>query len=209
MSVERVLSGKIARLIGCLVCGVFLCLIAGCGEDSGEGDDGSRAKSVGKAELIEKGRELFERNGCPICHGEEGKGNGKIANTLRPPPRNFGDLAAYKQGAGVEEMVKTFAGRRDRMLELLASIEGVTCVKPEGSFYAFPRFSSFYGKRHGSREINGSMDLAGFLMDEAKVAIVPGSAFGADEYIRLSYATSMENIEEGLERIIMALTLLD
>ena len=109
----------------------------------------------------------------------------------------------------VEEMVKTFAGRRDRMLELLASIEGVTCVKPEGSFYAFPRFSSFYGKRHGSREINGSMDLAGFLMDEAKVAIVPGSAFGADEYIRLSYATSMENIEEGLERIIMALTLLD
>ena len=107
MSVKRILSENMVRLLGCLVCGVFLCLIAGCGEDSGEGDDGSRAKSVGKAELIEKGRELFERNGCPLCHGEEGKGNGKIANTLRPPPRNFGDLAAYKQGAGVEEMVKT------------------------------------------------------------------------------------------------------
>lgn len=107
MSVERVLSGKIARLIGCLVCGVFLCLIAGCGEDSGEGDDGSRAKSVGKVELIEKGRELFERNGCLLCHGEEGRGDGRIARTLKPPPRNFGDLAAYKQGAGVEEMMKT------------------------------------------------------------------------------------------------------
>ena len=109
----------------------------------------------------------------------------------------------------VEEMVKTFAGRRDRMLELLASIEGVTCVRPAGSFYAFPRFSSLYGRRYGSKEINGSMDLAGFLMDEAKVAIVPGSAFGADDYIRLSYATSMENIEEGLERIIKAMALLE
>ncbi|MFC1888706.1 pyridoxal phosphate-dependent aminotransferase [Thermodesulfobacteriota bacterium] len=109
----------------------------------------------------------------------------------------------------VVEMVKTFAGRRDRMLELLASIEGVTCIRPAGSFYAFPRFSSWYGKRHGSREINGSMDLADFLMDEAKVAVVPGSAFGADDYIRLSYATSMENIEEGLERTIKAMALLE
>ncbi|MCL6630898.1 MAG: aminotransferase class I/II-fold pyridoxal phosphate-dependent enzyme, partial [Armatimonadetes bacterium] len=101
----------------------------------------------------------------------------------------------------VEMMVREFAERRRVMVEGLNAIPGIVCSEPGGAFYAFPNVSSFYGKSYGDKTINGSDSFAAFLLEEARVAVVPGSGFGADENIRLSYAASMEDIRNGIERI--------
>ncbi len=98
-------------------------------------------------------------------------------------------------------MVSSFKERRDYIVERLNSIEGISCTKPVGAFYVFPDVSSLFGRRYSSGEISSSYDLTSYLLEEAKVAVVPGGAFGSDDHIRLSYATSMENIEKGLDRI--------
>jgi len=105
----------------------------------------------------------------------------------------------------VAEMVKEFEHRRNVLMQRFEKIDGLKCYKPAGSFYSFPDFSAFYGKSYNGKTLNGSMDIAAFLLDEAKVALVPGIAFGADANQRLSFATSLENIEEGLDRIQKAL----
>ncbi len=105
----------------------------------------------------------------------------------------------------VKKMVSAFQERRDYIVNRLNEIPGVSCYKPVGAFYVFPNFSSYYGKSFKGRKINNSTELADFLLDEAKVAVVPGIEFGADSYERLSYATSMEDIKEGLDRIENAL----
>jgi aspartate aminotransferase len=102
-------------------------------------------------------------------------------------------------------MVAEFDKRRKYIVDRLNSIPGVVCPNPKGAFYAFPRVSSYYGKGFNGKTIKGSADLAAYLLDEAKVAVVSGDAFGADAYIRLSYATSMATIEKGLDRIEKAL----
>jgi aspartate aminotransferase len=76
---------------------------------------------------------------------------------------------------------------------------------PTGAFYAFPNTSKIYGSRFGEKAIGSSTDLALYLLEEAKVALVPGDAFGDDNYLRISYATSLENIGKGLERIRQAI----
>ncbi|MBU5426598.1 pyridoxal phosphate-dependent aminotransferase [Tissierella pigra] len=103
--------------------------------------------------------------------------------------------------ASVEEMKRHFVERRDYMAETINSIKGLSCRKPEGAFYIMINFTQLLGKTIKGKEINSSMDFANLLLDEAKVAVVPGVAFGDDKYIRLSYATSMDNIKEGLRRI--------
>ncbi len=105
----------------------------------------------------------------------------------------------------VKKMVEEFDRRRKYMVERLNRIEGVSCIMPTGAFYAFPKVSSLYGKSFNGKVIKNSYDMAGYLLEEAKVAVVPGEPFGADEHIRLSYATSMENIKKGLDRIEEAL----
>src|SRR5512135_836389 len=105
-------------------------------------------------------------------------------------------------------MVAEFDKRRKYIVDRLNAIPGVVCPNPKGAFYAFPRVSSYYGKGVGGKTIKGSADLAAYLLDEAKVAVVSGDAFGADAYIRLSYATSMATIEKGLDRIEKALAAL-
>ncbi|MFV1951059.1 MAG: pyridoxal phosphate-dependent aminotransferase [Nitrospinota bacterium] len=104
-------------------------------------------------------------------------------------------------------MVKEFRKRRDYIVERLNSMEGISCFKPFGAFYVFPDISQLYGRKYGDRIIEGSLDMADYLIQEAKVSIVPGIAFGADDFIRLSYATSMDNIEKGLDRIEKAINL--
>ncbi|MFA5354224.1 MAG: pyridoxal phosphate-dependent aminotransferase [Thermodesulfovibrionales bacterium] len=94
-----------------------------------------------------------------------------------------------------------FDKRRLFLVDGLNAIEGVSCPRPTGAFYAFPNVSKLYGKRAGDREITSSMDMAMYLLDDAGVALVHGEAFGDDRYIRISYATSMENISKALERI--------
>jgi aspartate aminotransferase len=96
-------------------------------------------------------------------------------------------------------MREEFAKRRKVLVDGLNSIPGIHCANPDGAFYVFPRVSDLYGG-----EINGSDAFAEYLLKEAQVAVVPGSGFGADEYVRLSYATSMANIQKGLERIATA-----
>ncbi|MCI0469860.1 MAG: pyridoxal phosphate-dependent aminotransferase [Nitrospirae bacterium] len=106
-------------------------------------------------------------------------------------------------------MHSEFDKRRRYLVEGLNAIEGVSCSTPTGAFYAFPNVSRFYGKKAGSREIKSSLDLAIYLLEDAKVALVHGEAFGDDDYIRISYATSMENIKKGLQRIKEALARLE
>ncbi len=104
------------------------------------------------------------------------------------------------------QMVAQFAARRNYMLSKLQRIPGVSCYVPQGAFYLFPNVSSYYNTEYGGMKIRNSQGLAFYLLREASVALVPGSAFGADDNIRLSYATSMEKIEEGTDRIIEAMT---
>jgi aspartate aminotransferase len=101
----------------------------------------------------------------------------------------------------VEMMRAEFDKRRRFLVDELNSIEGVSCLKPNGAFYAFPNISKLYGRKAGDRLINSSLDMALYLLEVAKVALVHGEAFGNDSYIRLSYAASMETIRKGLDRI--------
>ena len=108
----------------------------------------------------------------------------------------------------VNDMVKEFDKRRVYMVERLNGIKGMTCLRPNGAFYAFPNVTGLLGKSFNGRLIETSSDMATLLLDEVKVALVPGSAFGAEGFLRLSYATSMEKIKEGMDRIERAAEML-
>ena len=101
----------------------------------------------------------------------------------------------------VEEMKKHFVERRNYMVETINSIKDLSCNKPQGAFYVMVNFTKLLGKTINGKVINSSLDFANLLLDDGNVAVVPGVAFGDDKYVRLSYATSMENIENGLQRI--------
>lgn len=101
----------------------------------------------------------------------------------------------------VETMRQAFERRRDLIVSLAKEIEGWIINEPQGAFYLFPEVSSFIGKRYGDREIRNSGDYVMYLLEEAHVACVDGAAFCAPGYMRLSYATSDDNIREALRRI--------
>jgi len=105
----------------------------------------------------------------------------------------------------VQKMAAEFQRRRNYCLMRLATVPGLSCFKPQGAFYLFPNVKSFYNKEFGGARIRNSYGMAYYLLKEAKVAIVPGDSFGADDYIRLSYATSMENLEKSMDRMVDAL----
>ncbi len=105
----------------------------------------------------------------------------------------------------VEEMRKAFDTRRCYMVDRLNMIEGIECLMPKGAFYAYPVVSKFYGKKTGVSKICDSVDLCKYLLEEGRVACVPGVGFGTEEHIRLSYATSMNVIEDAMDRIENAL----
>ena len=102
-------------------------------------------------------------------------------------------------------MRETFRRRRDMVYQLLTEIPGVKVAMPEGAFYFFPDVSSYYGKSFNGKKIENSTDMAFYLLNEANVATVMGSAFGDDTCIRLSYATSEDLLREALRRIKEAL----
>jgi len=103
--------------------------------------------------------------------------------------------------AEVEEMKKEFKTRRDFMVDRINSIENLSCVKPEGAFYVMVNISKVLNKEVDGKVIKDSLAFGDLLLEKEKVAVIPGIAFGVDNFIRLSYATSMENINNGLERI--------
>jgi aspartate aminotransferase len=124
-------------------------------------------------------------------------------------PTSIAQKASVEALAGpqdeVGKMVAAFAQRRNYIVDRLNKITGVSCYKPVGAFYVFPNFSSYYGKSSQGNKIENSTVLADYFLDVAKVAVVPGVEFGADPFERLSYATSIEDIKEGLNRIEEAL----
>jgi aspartate aminotransferase len=134
-----------------------------------------------------------------------------IAAVTKIQSQNISNPTSISQKAAVEaldgsqhvvaEMVKEFKKRRDYIVEKLNSIPGVSCMNPQGAFYVFPDISSLFGMSCGGKKIGSSTDFAEYLLDKVDVAVVPGIAFGNDSHVRLSYATSMENIQKGLERI--------
>ncbi len=111
-------------------------------------------------------------------------------------------VAALNGGdAFPRQMVQEFDRRRRVMVERLNKIRGVTCRMPTGAFYAFPNIAGLFGRKHATGAIASASDLATYLLQEAKVTVVPGEPFGSASHIRLSYATSLEAITRGLDRI--------
>jgi aspartate aminotransferase len=128
-------------------------------------------------------------------------------------PTSIAQKAAVEALTGpqdfLQEMLSEFDRRRRYMLERLNNMKGVSCKTPVGAFYAFPNVSSYLGRKFQGNEIKTSLDLSTYLLEEAKVACVPGFAFGDDRFIRLSYATSMETVKKGLDRIESSLQKLE
>ena len=108
----------------------------------------------------------------------------------------------------VEQMRLSFLRRRNLLVKLMREIPGLEVNEPQGAFYLLPKCSGYYGTKAGDRVIENSTDLAMYLLEEGHVATVPGSAFGAPDCLRLSYATSDENIMEAVDRIKCALAAL-
>ncbi len=129
----------------------------------------------------------------------------KIQSQNTSNPTSIAQKAAVEAYSGdqsvVTKMVAEFQKRRNVIVAGLNDIEGMSCMTPEGAFYVFPNISGFFGRSHNGKIISGSSEFADYLLDEAGVAVVPGADFGQDNYMRLSYATSMKNIEEGIRRI--------
>lgn len=130
---------------------------------------------------------------------------GNVQSHATSNPNSIAQKAAQAGLEGPEDFMKVMAAefvkRRDYMVEKINSIEGLSCIKPNGAFYVMMNISKLIGKEIDGVKINGSDDFANLLLEKANVALVPGSGFGTDIHVRLSYATSMENIKEGLNRI--------
>ncbi len=101
----------------------------------------------------------------------------------------------------MEEMRAAFEERRAIIVDGLNAIDGISCRLPEGAFYAFANVQELIGKQGGGKTLENDLDLAGYLLEEARCAVVPGTAFGAPGFVRISYAASNEMIREGLSRI--------
>ncbi len=149
------------------------------------------------------------RIGYLIGHEEVIRAAGKIQGQSTSNPNSIAQWASVAALNGSQElvdvMVKTFEERCRYVLKRLGELPGVSCPTPAGAFYVFPNFSRYYGKKAGGRAIMNSLDLADYLMESAHVAVVPGSAFGEDRCVRLSYALSMGDLEEGFNRLAGAL----
>jgi aspartate aminotransferase len=134
---------------------------------------------------------------------------GKIQSQSTSNPTSIAQAAALEAIQGKQDdvamMVGEFRKRRDIVVERLNAIGGLSCLKPQGAFYVFPNVGAFIGKTANGKKLESPCDFAAYLLDEAQVAVVPGEDFGSNLHVRLSYATSLENIEEGCRRIRDAL----
>jgi aspartate aminotransferase len=144
-------------------------------------------------------RELVQA--CEKLQGQFTSGTNSIAQRAA--------VVALQSDLGpTHEMTKAFEERRDFVIDSLAAMPGVKINRPEGAFYAFPNISSFFGKTDGKTLINNDEDFSMYLLNTAHVNTVYGSAFGNGNCIRISFATSMEQLEEAMQRIKQALSVL-
>ena len=129
----------------------------------------------------------------------------KIQSQSTSNPTSISQMAAIEAYNGPQDYVCNvlvdFTERRAFIVKALNEIPGITCFNPEGAFYAFPSVKGLLGKTCDGQKIDSSLTLCELLLDEAKIAAVPGEAFGSPGYLRLSYATSMENIVKGINRL--------
>ncbi|HAB54218.1 MAG TPA: aspartate aminotransferase, partial [Ignavibacteriales bacterium] len=132
----------------------------------------------------------------------------KAATNIQDHTTSGANSVAQKAGVealkgnqdSVTMMVREFDKRRKYIVERLNKIKGISCLLPQGAFYAFPKVSDLYMKKISGQSVTNSFELVNLLLEKAYVAFVPGAPFGSDEYIRISYATSMKNIEKGIDR---------
>ncbi|TML11001.1 MAG: pyridoxal phosphate-dependent aminotransferase [Actinobacteria bacterium] len=140
---------------------------------------------IGPSDLIKAATNLQSHSTSNVCNVAQAAALAAVA----------GDLTA------VAEMRTAFDRRRRRMHALLSGIDGVICLEPEGAFYAFPSFEGVLGRKFAGRKATSTSELAGILLDEVKVAVVPGEAFGAPGYFRLSFALGDDDLGEGITRV--------
>ena len=137
----------------------------------------------------------------------------KIQSQSTSNPTSFAQMGALAALCGTQEnimlMAEEYQRRRDLIWESLMLINDISCYKPLGAFYVFPNIGVYLGRRFKGKKLEDSSQLSSFLLDEARVAVVPGIDFGAEGYIRLSYPISPKVIQEGVKRIKEALSLLD
>jgi aspartate aminotransferase len=126
---------------------------------------------------------------------------GKIQSQSTSNATSIAQAAALEAIRGpqdeIAKMVGEFQKRRNVIVDRLNTIVGVRCLKPKGAFYVFPDFASFIGKTADGKKLRSACDIAQYLLQAAKIAVVPGEDFGSERHIRLSYATSLEDIERG------------
>lgn len=129
----------------------------------------------------------------------------KIQSHTTSHASSISQHAAIEAVAGpqyvIHEMLEEFRNRREYFYSELTSIKGITCYKPEGAFYLFPNISHYLHKKSNVLKIETSFDFAMHLLYEAHIAAVPGSAFGSEGYLRMSYATSMDHLHEAIFRL--------
>ncbi|HEV7570722.1 MAG TPA: pyridoxal phosphate-dependent aminotransferase [Thermoanaerobaculia bacterium] len=145
------------------------------------------------------------RLGYAIAHREVITAAGKIQSHSTSNPSSISQAAALEALAGgddeVRRMWEAYRDRRAWLIPAINGIDGLCCAHPDGAFYIFPDVSAFFGR--GS--VRDSQTLTNYLLDEARVAVIPGAAFGSNDHVRISYATSMERLQEGVRRIGSAL----
>jgi aspartate aminotransferase len=145
------------------------------------------------------------RVGWAIAPEEIAKGMAKLQSQMTSNVANVAQAAAVEALTGDQQAVADMRGAFDRRRRLavdrLTAIEGVEVVEPEGAFYVFPSFEGVLGRELGGRKVDTTLELADVLLDEAKVAVVPGEAFGLPGYARLSYALGDDDLAEGIDRI--------
>ncbi len=133
------------------------------------------------------------------------KAMNKIQGQVTSCPNSITQWAGVEALKGpqdsVEFMREKFEERRNFVIERLSKIPNISFVKPEGAFYIFVNISSYFGKTYENYSINDSLSMSEYLLNKGKIALVPGSAFGKDGYLRLSYATSKENLKKALDRL--------
>ncbi len=135
------------------------------------------------------------------------KAMGSLQSHATSNPNSMAQYAAVvaltdaKAQPEIDQMVAAFDARRKDMVKRINAIDGLSCRTPEGAFYVMMNISKIFGKSLNGKKIQGSMEFCDMLLEDQKVALVPGIAFGVDDFCRLSYATSDENIQKGLERV--------
>ena len=144
------------------------------------------------------------RVGWMIAPPEIAKAVSKLQSHSTSNVANVSQWAAYVALTGPNEevaaMFESFDRRRRTMYRMLSSIPGLEVLEPQGAFYSFPSVEGLLGRKLGGRTVRSSMDVAAALLDEAKIAVVPGEAFGAPGYLRLSFALADDEMADGLDR---------